>query len=75
MEPGQINDKGEEEELSLDKAHEILGDTQISDEELNKIIQSVRIFCKIAYELYAEQQEKASTKIIQSDTDSLDHAA
>ena len=44
-------------ELSLAKAREILNDETMSDEQLNKIIDSVNIFCRISYELFSQQQE------------------
>lgn len=50
-------------ELSLEKAKELLNlkDDSISDERLMKIINSVKIFCKVAYELYSEEQNQKAT--------------
>jgi hypothetical protein len=45
-------------ELTLAKAREILNDETISDEKLDKIIDSVNIFCRISYELFSSEQEK-----------------
>jgi hypothetical protein len=50
-----------ENELTLEKARELLGeesDKTISDEKLEQIINSVKVFCKVAYELYAEEQNQ-----------------
>lgn len=55
-------------ELSLEKAKELLNlkDDSISDERLMKIIDSVKIFCKVAYELYSEEQnQKTTTDLIE----------
>jgi hypothetical protein len=46
------------EELSHEKARELLDDKNISDEQLEKIINSIKIFCKVAYELYSEEENK-----------------
>ena len=51
----EIEEK-EEGGLTLEIAREILGDTELNDEELSKIIQKVKIFCKVAYELYSTKQ-------------------
>lgn len=48
-------------ELTLEKARELLGEESnktISDEKLEQIIHSVKVFCKVAYELYAEEQNQ-----------------
>lgn len=45
-------------ELTLEKAKELLEDELISDEKLMKIISSIQIFCKVAYELYSEEQNQ-----------------
>ena len=36
---------------------EILQDESTTDEELNKVIKGVEIFCKVAYELYSEIEQ------------------
>ena len=52
------------EELTLEKAREFLGDKDISDEKLEKIINSIKVFCKVAYELYSEEQnQKANNEM------------
>jgi hypothetical protein len=43
------------EDLSLEKARELLDDKNISDEELEKLIKCIKIFCKVAYQLYADK--------------------
>lgn len=46
-------------ELTLEKAKQLLGidenNKPISDEKLEQIINSVNVFCKVAYELYSEE--------------------
>ena len=50
-----VND---ENGLTVEKAREILGDKEMSDEKLQEIVNAVKVFCKLSYELYsAEQQE------------------
>ena len=48
--------------LTLEKARELLGDNNISDEKLEKIISSIKVFCKVAYEMYSEQQNQKTKK-------------
>lgn len=50
--------KENKDELTLEKARELLKDKTISDEKLNKIINGIKIFCKVAYELYNEEQNQ-----------------
>mgnify|MGYP003387950659 CR=1 FL=1 len=56
------NNKETKGELTLEKARELLGknenDETLSDEKLEKIINSIKVFCKVAYELYSEQQNQ-----------------
>jgi hypothetical protein len=50
-----------ENELTLEKARELLGEESnktMSDEKLEQIIKSVKVFCKVAYELYSEEQNQ-----------------
>ena len=54
-------------ELNLEKAKELLGLNEnsepLSEEQLEKIINSIKVFCKVAYELYsAEQNQKAKNE-------------
>ncbi len=51
------NTESDKDELNISKAKEILQDENMSDEELNKVINAVEIFCKVAYELYAESTQ------------------
>lgn len=55
------------EELTLEKARELLGDNDISDEKLEKIINSIKVFCKVAYELYSEEQNQK----VNNETDNI----
>ena len=56
------NNKETKGELTLEKARELLGKNEnnktISDVELEKIINSIKVFCKVSYELYSEEQDK-----------------
>ncbi|MBI3518121.1 MAG: hypothetical protein HY062_02020 [Bacteroidetes bacterium] len=44
--------------LTLEKARELLGENDISDEKLEMIISNIKVFCKVAYEMYCEEQNK-----------------
>jgi hypothetical protein len=53
-------------ELTLEKAKQLLGiddnNKLISDENLMAIISSIQLFCKVAYELYSEEQNQKVIK-------------
>lgn len=53
-------------ELTLEKAKQLLGidenNKPISDEKLMAIISSIQLFCKVAYELYSEEQNQKVIK-------------
>lgn len=59
----QIENKNE---LTLEKAKQLLGidedNKTISDEKLMAIISSIQLFCKVAYELYSEEQNQKIIK-------------
>lgn len=64
-----IEEKNEHKgELTLENSRELLNDKTMSDERLEKIINSIKIFCKVAYELYSNEQEK---KIEQIEIDNI----
>ncbi len=44
--------------LSLDKARELLKDGTINDIELENVIDSVSIFCRISYELFSKTEDE-----------------
>ena len=56
-----VNNVNDENGLTVEKAREILGDKEISDEKLQEIVNAVKIFCKLSYELYSVQQRELST--------------
>jgi len=47
-----------EQGLTLEIARELLGKNEINDEQLKEIVDAVKVFCKIAYELFAKEQEQ-----------------
>lgn len=68
------------EGLTLEKARQLLGDDNtMNDEELNKIIDAVKVFCKVAYELYQsgqeEKQQTGNGLIIKLTNTNLNNAA
>ena len=56
-----VNNVNDENGLTVEKAREILGDKEISDEKLQEIVNAVKVFCKLSYELYLVQQRELST--------------
>ena len=46
-------------ELSLERAKALLGDKEISDERLTKVLEQVKAFCKVAYQLYSKNESEA----------------
>ena len=52
------------EELSAKEIAELLEEENLSEEELNGVLKSVKIFCKVAYELFAAQQNNQECEII-----------
>ncbi|MBA3682440.1 MAG: hypothetical protein H0W73_14950 [Bacteroidetes bacterium] len=59
-----IEEKNEHKgELTLENARGLLNDKTMSDERLEKIINSIKIFCKVAYDLYVEEQNKKEEQL------------
>lgn len=60
------SNKDTKSEITLEKARELLGTNEnnesISEERFEKIIKSVKVFCKIAYELYSEEDNNQKVK-------------
>lgn len=63
------------DELSPKEIAELLGENNLSEEELNGVLKSVNIFCKVAYEIFAEQQNKKECEIINLNHEELKQAA
>ena len=42
-------------ELSLERAKALLGEKKIPDEKLLRVLEQVKMFSKVAYQLYAKQ--------------------
>ncbi len=42
-------------ELNLERAKALLGEKKIPDEKLLRVLEQVKMFCKVAYQLYAKQ--------------------
>ena len=59
------------DELSPKEVAELLGENNLSEEELN----SVNIFCKVAYQIFAEQQNKKECEVINLNYEGLKEAA
>jgi hypothetical protein len=57
------NEKENKLELTLENSRALLNDNSINDERLVKIINSIQLFCKIAYELYLEDQHQKQETI------------
>ncbi|CAN5645467.1 hypothetical protein BH11BAC2_BH11BAC2_11200 [soil metagenome] len=52
------------EELSAKEIAELLEEENLSEEELIGVLKSVKIFCKVAYELFAAQQNNQECEIV-----------
>ena len=48
--------------VTLARARELLGDKDISDEELQKIIENLRTYCGIVYDVYKKVKQEAKVK-------------
>lgn len=42
-------------ELNLERAKALLGKEKIPDDKLPRVLEQVKMFCKVAYQLYAKQ--------------------
>ncbi len=72
MKENEISEKEEscqtenKNELTLEMAKQLLGidenNKAISDEKLMAIISNIQLFCKVAYELYSEEQNQKVIK-------------
>ena len=72
MKENEISEKEEncqtenKNELTLEMAKQLLGidenNKAISDEKLMAIISNIHLFCKVAYELYSEEQNQKVIK-------------
>jgi hypothetical protein len=56
-----VNNVNDENGLTVEKARELLDNKEISDEKLQEIVNAVKVFCKLSYELYSAQQQELST--------------
>lgn len=64
MRQNELTEIGNENKnkLTLEKARELLGNNDMSDEKLEMIISNIKVFCKVAYEMYSEEQNQKLTK-------------
>ena len=44
-------------ELSIERIKELLGTKKLSDESIKKVMDKIKRFCKVAYELYAKKNK------------------
>ncbi len=56
-----VNNVNDENGITVEKARELLTDKTITDEKLQEIVNAVKVFCKLSYELYSVQQRELST--------------
>ncbi len=77
MEAQNKNNQDEQNELSLEKIRELIDEENCtnSDEELNDVINGIKLFCKVAYELYAQQNPNENNNIIQLEEPPLKQVA
>lgn len=48
-------------DLSHERAKALLGEKEISEERLTKVLEQVKAFCKVAYQLYSKTNETDKT--------------
>jgi hypothetical protein len=48
-------------ELNLERAKALLSEKEISEERLTKLLEQVKAFCKVAYQLYSNTNETEKT--------------
>jgi hypothetical protein len=58
-------------EVSLERAKALLGNNNIETEKLKKLLEKVKVFCKVAYQLYLNntQPDKPKAKMKRLDTE------
>ena len=44
-------------ELSIERIKQLLGTKKLSDESIKKVMDKIKRFCKVAYELYAKKNK------------------
>ena len=42
-------------EITLERARELIGNKDISEEQLKKILDKLKVFCNVAYQLYQKK--------------------
>lgn len=63
------------DELNQKEVANLLEENNLSEEEINEVLKSVKIFCKVAYEIFAEQQNNKECEIINLNYEELKEAA
>ncbi len=63
------------DELSPKEVAELLGENNLSEDELNNVLKSVNIFCKVAYQIFAERENKKECEVINLNEEELKEAA
>ena len=57
-------------ELSIERIKELLGNKKLSDETIKKVMDRIKRFCKVAYELYLKKNKpNKPTDIINIDSE------
>jgi hypothetical protein len=44
-------------ELTPERAKVLLGENEISEERLKKVLDRIKVFCKVAYQLYSKRNQ------------------
>jgi hypothetical protein len=44
-------------ELTPERAKVLLGENKISEERLKKVLDRIKVFCKVAYQLYSKRNQ------------------
>lgn len=67
-------------EISLERAKTLLGQTEINEEKLKEVLERIKAFCKVSYQLYlkdinAEEKDAEIIKLEFEPTDQFTTAA
>ena len=63
-------------ELSIERIKELLGNKKLSDETITKVMDRIKRFCKVAYELYLKKNKpknKVEVEVVDIDKEEEQH--
>jgi hypothetical protein len=51
-------------ELSLERAKALLGNKEVDEQQLKKVLEKIKVFCKVAYQLYLKSTHPDKPTIV-----------